>query len=127
MVRLFRIHNRRRLAHGLIEVKHASSDQIPYPNAHFDRSYAVHTLYFWKDPFFHLAEIRRVTRLGGRFVLTFTPKEDAEAIASFPDTVYSFRSIEEVTELLQRAGFGKVEVRREKVGSKDVAFAIAGC
>jgi hypothetical protein len=43
----------------------------------------VYTVYFWNNPLVHLGEIRRVMRADGRFVLAFTPKEDAYAVASF--------------------------------------------
>jgi ubiquinone/menaquinone biosynthesis C-methylase UbiE len=103
MVQLFRRRNRTSIAQGLIEVKQASSDRIPYPDADFDRSFAVHTIYFWDDPLRHLAEIRRVMTANGRFVLAFTPKEDGRAVASFPRTVYRFRSVEETMVLLSEA------------------------
>ena len=46
MVEAFRSRQRRCKDQVRIEVKQASSDRIPYPNAHFDRVCAVHTLYF---------------------------------------------------------------------------------
>jgi ubiquinone/menaquinone biosynthesis C-methylase UbiE len=71
MVQMAQRHNRDAIAKGLIEIKRASSNRIPYPDESFDRAYAVHTLYFWNDPLAHLREIHRVTRVGGRFVLAF--------------------------------------------------------
>jgi ubiquinone/menaquinone biosynthesis C-methylase UbiE len=125
MVRIFRTHNPRPLDQGLIEVKHANSDRIPYPDAHFDRAYAVHTLYFWNNPLPHLGEVYRVTRAGGRFVLAFTPKEDIHAAASFPATVYRFYSIDESKKFLSEAGFKDVQIVRELVASRDTVFAVA--
>jgi ubiquinone/menaquinone biosynthesis C-methylase UbiE len=125
MVRIFQSRNSRSIAQGLIEVKLASSDGIPYPDADFDRAYAVHTLYFWNDPLLHLGEIYRVTGAGGRLVMAFTPKEDEHAVASFPATVYSFYSIEETKKFLSKVGFKDVEIIRELVASRDTVFAIA--
>jgi ubiquinone/menaquinone biosynthesis C-methylase UbiE len=126
MVRMFESRNRRSTAQGLIEVKLASSVSIPYPDADFDRAYAVHTLYFWNDPLLHLGEIYRVTRAGARFVMAFTPKEDEHAVASFPATVYRFYSIEETKKFLSRVGFKDLEIVRELVASRDTVFAVAG-
>src|SRR5260370_2912908 len=76
MVQMAQRHNRNSIANGLIEVKRASSDRIPYPDESFDGAYAVHTLYFWDDPLGHLREIYRITRTGVRFVLASGPKEE---------------------------------------------------
>jgi len=52
----------------------------------------------------HLRELRRVLRVGGRILVGFHAKETAVA-ASFPETVYSFYSRDEVSGLLRDAGF----------------------
>jgi ubiquinone/menaquinone biosynthesis C-methylase UbiE len=123
MVQMAQRHNRAWIAKGVIEVKRASSDQIPYPNESFDRAYTVHTLYFWKDPLAHLREIDRITRMGGRFVLAFGPKEDKHAMAAFPESVYHFYSVDEVRQLLSKAGFSNVSMARETIASKAIVFA----
>jgi ubiquinone/menaquinone biosynthesis C-methylase UbiE len=125
MVQMFRAHNPRPVDRGLIEVRQANSDRIPYPDAHFDRVYAVHTLYFWNDPLAHFGEIYRVMLAAGIFVLAFTPKEDRHAVASFPATVYHFYSIEETKKLFSEVGFMDVEIVREVFGSRDTVFAVA--
>ena len=125
MVRNFQSRSGVTTAPGLIEVRLANSDRIPYPDAHFDRAYAVHTLYFWNNPLLHLGEIFRVTRAGGRFVLAFTAKEDLRAVASFPATVYRFYSIEETKNFFSEVGFKDVEILRELVGSRDTVFVVA--
>ncbi len=125
MVQNFRSPNPRSIDQCLIEVKHANSDGIPYPNAHFDRAYAVHTVYFWNNPLPHLREIYRVTRAGGKFVMAFTPKEDTHAVASFPATVYRFYSIEETKKFFSEVGFTQVEIVRELITSRDTVFAVA--
>jgi len=127
MVEAFRSRRRCSNDHVLIEVKQASSDRIPYPNAHFDRVYAVHTLYFWNNPLVHLGEIRRVMKADGRFVLAFTPKEDARAVASFPKTVYRFYFIEESMRLLSEVGLRDIAMVRERIGSRDTVFAVCCC
>lgn len=127
MVEAFRSRQRRSKDQVLIQVKQASSDRIPYPNAHFDRVYAVHTLYFWNNPLVHLGEIRRVMSADGRFVLAFTPKEDPHAVASFPKTVYCFYSIEETKRFLSEAGFCNVAMVREPIASRDTVFAVSHC
>jgi ubiquinone/menaquinone biosynthesis C-methylase UbiE len=124
MVGAFRNRHRRSNGQVLIEVKQASSDRIPYPDAHFDRVYAVHTVYFWNSPLVHLREIRRAMNGDGKFVLAFTPKEDTHAVASFPTTVYRFHSIEEIRKFLSEAGFRGFTTVRESIESRDTVFAV---
>ena len=123
MVQMAQRHNRDAIVKGLIEIKRASSDQIPYPDESFNRVYAVHTLYFWKDPLSHLREIYRTTRAGGRFVLAFGPREDQRAVAAFPESVYHFYSIDEAQHLLSKAGFGNVGTVCQTPGSRVIVFA----
>jgi SAM-dependent methyltransferase len=125
MVRIFRNRNRTAIAQGRIDVQQASSDRIPYPAAHFDRSFAVHTIYFWNDPLRHLAEIRRVMGTYGRFVLAFTSREDPRTVASFPPTVYRLPSVEETKGLLFEAGFANAGMLYEPIESRAVVFAVA--
>jgi ubiquinone/menaquinone biosynthesis C-methylase UbiE len=123
MVQMAHRHNRNSIAKGLMEVKRASSDRIPYSDESFDRVYAVHTLYFWNDPLAHLREIHRVCRAGGRFVLAFGPREDEHSVAAFPESVYHFYAIEETQRLISNAGFSNVSMVRETHGSRDIVFA----
>ena len=124
MLQMAQRHNRDSIAKGLIDVKRASSDQIPYPDESFDRVYAAHTLYFWNDPLAHVREIHRVCRVGGQFILAFGPKEDQHAVAAFPESVYHFYSIGETQKLLADAAFIEIQMIRERIASKDIVFAV---
>jgi ubiquinone/menaquinone biosynthesis C-methylase UbiE len=125
MVQMAKRYNRHSIAKRLIEVKGASSDHIPYADESFDRVFAVHTLYFWNDPFAHFREIRRVLRVGGRFVLAFGPKEDKNAVATFPGSVYHFYSINETWDFLTKAGFNDIRIVRETIAARDTVFAVS--
>ena len=89
---------------GRLDVRCGSSDALPWPDASFDGAFAVHTLYFWKRPDQHLAEIRRVLRPGGRFVLGFRERTP-EVEGAFPSNIYTFLSRDEVDTLLGANGF----------------------
>jgi len=114
MVEMAQTLNRDRIAEGQIEVRRASSEQIPYPDQSFDRIYAVHTAYFWHNPLAHLREIHRVCAVGGRFLLAFGPREDARGVAAFPESVYRFYSVDETRELLSNAGFHNLKCLRNE-------------
>ena len=82
---------------------------LPYPDAHFDKVLAVHTIYFWDNPTEHLRELHRVMKSRAVCVLGFRPKEDPRA-ASFPETVYRFYSREVVRDLLFDVGFANIDI-----------------
>jgi ubiquinone/menaquinone biosynthesis C-methylase UbiE len=94
---------------GRLELHLGDSQAIPYPDAHFDKVLAVHTLYFWDNPNAHLRELHRVMRSNGICVLGFRPKEDPQA-ASFPETVYTFYSRDAVRDLLFDVGFANIDI-----------------
>jgi SAM-dependent methyltransferase len=124
MVRMARSRNRRFITEGRVAVQHADSAHLPYPKEGFDRVYAMHTLYFWQDPRAHLQEIFRVMKPGARFVLGFTPKEDARAVANFPATIYRFYASDAVDGLLKASGFIGIEMVRSQVASRHVVFGV---
>jgi ubiquinone/menaquinone biosynthesis C-methylase UbiE len=125
MVEMAQTFNRDAIQNGSIEVRRASSDDIPYPDHSFDRVYAVHTLYFWKDPLAHLREIRRVYRIAGCFVLAFAPKEDVRTVAAFPESVYTFYTVDQTLGLLSEAGFYDATMCRERIALREVVFAVS--
>jgi len=97
------------LQSGRLELHLGSSQAMPYPDAHFDRVLAVHTLYFWNNPTEHIREIHRVMKGSGVCVLGFRPKEDPHA-ASFPETVYTFYSRDVVHDLFFDVGFANINL-----------------
>ena len=103
------------LASGRLDLHLGNSRAIPYPDAHFDRVLAVHTLYFWDSPTEHLRELRRVMKGNGVCVLGFRPKEDPHA-ASFPGAVYKFYSREAVRDLLFDVGFASIDISERVPG-----------
>jgi SAM-dependent methyltransferase len=96
--------NRTLIARDRVRIEQASSKALPFGTGTFDAALSVHTIYFWDPAEPHLAEIARVLRPGGRFVLAFRPA-GAPGTEQFPAPVYRFRSAAEVTALLGRAGF----------------------
>jgi len=124
MVRLARRRLRRWIAAGRADVALASSDKIPFADARFDASLAVHVIYFWRDPLADLAEIRRVLRPGGRLLLVYRPS-DEDTLASLPASVYTLRSIDQVEALLRDAGFESIVSDEHSHGGARFAFSEA--
>lgn len=87
-----------------VSITRTCSDDLPFETGHFDAAMSVHTLYFWDPAEPHVEEIARVLRPGGKLVLVFRPDSDP-ATSDFPTSVYKFRPIEEVEDLVISCGF----------------------
>jgi len=96
------------IASGRAQLHCADSTRVPFADESFDKALAVHTLYFWQPAAAHLDEIRRVLVPGGRLVLAFRPAGTPGA-TDFPAEVYTFRTPEEVRNLLVSADFTEIE------------------
>ncbi len=114
---------RRLIAAGSLDLRVGDSAELPWPDGAFDKAFAVHTLYFWREPARNLGEIRRVLRRGGLFVLAFRERTDS-VVAAFPAEVYRFYRIEEVAALLRAAGFESVDLEASR---ESTAVYIARC
>lgn len=124
MVRMAAKRLRRVIEAGRAEVQRADSARLPYEDRRFDKAYALHTLYFWKDPVQHLREVCRVLKSGGRFVLGFTPGDDPQARANFPASVYHFYESDQVRAFLDDAGFAAPTMLRRDISSHPIVFAV---
>ena len=110
---------------GLVEFMVGDSRRLPYADTSFDKVLSVHAIYFWEEPIKDLGEIFRVLKPGGRLVLGFRAKSDKRATSDFPETVYSFYSIDEVSTLLESAGFEKSSIRNAGTPPGEMFLAVA--
>jgi len=108
-----------------IQLMVGDSRRLPYADASFGKVLSVHTIYFWKEPVKDLGEMFRVLRPGGRLVLGFRAKFDKGSTIDFPETVYSFYSIDEVSTLLESAGFEKSAIRNAGTPLSEMFLAVA--
>ena len=104
---------------GLIRSKrmvlHEGSIQaMPFRAGRFDSVSSVNNVYFWPDPARALAEVRRVLKPGGIFVLAFRPKSVVGPLRVFTPQGFHFYSPEEVRDLLEAAGFSDIVLRRHR-------------
>jgi len=122
MVRMATCRCRRFIEQGRVRLEVGDSSRLPFPANHFDKAYAVHTIYFWADPVAHLREIHRVLKPGGTLAIGLRPKAAASGADDFPDSIYTFYETGRVRELLAESGFANLSVL-EGVDGFDVIVA----
>jgi len=116
--------HRRLVDAGRVTFHLGDSTKLPFPDHAFDRTYSVHTIYFWERPLEHLREARRTLKPSGTLLLGFRPGEDAKFGATFPSAVYHIRPEAEVVDLVKSAGFGIAGIERKTFGGRQVSFVL---
>jgi ubiquinone/menaquinone biosynthesis C-methylase UbiE len=114
MVQLAQEVNRNAVAEGRLEVRQASADQLPFPDATFTCAAMTGVLGFLSNPVSVLREIRRVLRKDGRLVaLGSDPKLRGTPAAPEPmASRLHFYEDDELERLAHEAGFKEVRVVR---------------
>jgi ubiquinone/menaquinone biosynthesis C-methylase UbiE len=125
MVRMAQRHCLDLTGKGLVELIVGDSRRLPYADTSFDKVLCVHTIYFWEKPIKDLGEMFRVLRPGGRLVLGFRAKSDKGSTTDFPETVYSLYSTDDVSTLLESAGFEKSSTRNAGTPPGKMFLAVA--
>lgn len=119
MFQMARKRNASRLANGLVDLRKADVQSLPYPDDSFDRAFAIHSIYFWREPAACLREIRRVLRPDGLVAITIRPVHQWQRRKPPADVFHLYRG-DEVANLLSDSGFRRPRVEpypeREKPG-----------
>ncbi|MDH4118035.1 MAG: class I SAM-dependent methyltransferase [Acidimicrobiia bacterium] len=106
---------RRRSRHlGNVEFLVAGAEALPFPDASFDRVWSVHAFHHWEDPEVGIEEAARVTRPGGRLLIS----EDESNGAHGMDREHA----EKLADALVERGFAEATV--EKRGRQLVVIAV---
>jgi len=114
MVRLALDENRAAVVEGRLEIKLASADQLPFPDATFTAADMTGVLGFLPDALAAFREILRVLRPGGRFVaLGSDPALRGTPATPVPIASYiHFYTDPELGALAREAGFSQMQVVR---------------
>ena len=93
----------------------AAADAIPFPDATFDRVFAVNVIYFWPQPESALREIRRVLCPTGTSIIAAVDPETAKTEDyARPEFGFHIRDQETLAELHRNAGFSDVAIERHE-------------
>ena len=119
--------NKKNVLCGKADIRKASVSELPFENESFDLVTAVETYYFWPDKLNDLIEIKRTLRRGGKLLLVFEMLKDDND----PDRWKKIEerlnikavSREEITEMLQRAGYQNIRTHTKSGTSRLCAVA----
>ena len=124
MLRMARRRNASGLANGLVDLTRADVQSLPYPDDAFDRAFAVHCIYFWRDSVACLREIRRVLKPDGVVAITIRPVNQWQGRTP-PADVFRLYSGDEVAHLLSVSGFRRPTVKPYPQSKKPGACILA--
>jgi arsenite methyltransferase len=115
---------RHAIASGRVEITDADVSALPYGSGRFDKAAAINTLHFWPDPAAGLAEVCRVLKPGGVFVIAVRPKAFLDRVKF---TALGFRAFEdaELERLLDAAGFEHTIIKHHPDRDMGTVHAIA--
>lgn len=88
----------------VLHLHHSTAEQLPFSAGYFDKACSVNSIFYWPDLGAGLAEIYRVLRSKGFFVLTFTIKADLDKQGFSHPGLRSY-SNKEVLAAMRQAGF----------------------
>lgn len=103
--------NRDAVRSGKVKLHWASVADIPAAEATFDRVFTANTVYFWPDPTTNIQEVLRVMNSGAIFLCGLRLKGDMlqmDVVAENRDIFQNLYTLDEITSLLESAGFVKV-------------------
>jgi ubiquinone/menaquinone biosynthesis C-methylase UbiE len=117
--------NRAAVRRGRVELRLGTVAELPYPDAHFTRACAIHSLYFWPSVEAGLRELRRVLTPEGLLVLAV--RTQRAGASRFDPSRYGFmdEQLAEVTATLESVGFRDVSTRRRDLGRETIAAILA--
>ena len=105
--------NRELVDDGRLKVEVCGVSKLNFPDESFDSIYSIESLYFWPNQQNDLKEVCRVLKIGGKFMTALemvggNMSDRSTAVAEHLNM--NCPSPEELKNLLENAGFSKVEI-----------------
>ena len=125
MVRQAVRRNRAAVRQGRAELRPGTVVELPYPDAHFTKACAIHSLYFWPSVEGGLRELHRVLAPGGRLVLAVRMRR--AGAGRFDASRYGLteEQVAAVTAALGSVGFRDVTTQRRAIGRQTITAILA--
>lgn len=112
--------NHAALRAGRVELGRGEVSALPYPDGHFSKACAIHTLYFWPSIEGGLRELHRVLAPGSLLVLAVRMRNEHAGV--FEPSRYGLTDtqIDEIIATLGEVGFRDATSQRREIGRETI-------
>jgi ubiquinone/menaquinone biosynthesis C-methylase UbiE len=110
---------------GRVDLRLGTAQRLPYPDAHFTKACALHTIHFWSSVETGLRELHRVLASGGAIVLAL--RMHRPEAGRFDPSRYGFTAaqIAAMTATLDAVGFRDIATQRREFGRETITAVVA--
>jgi ubiquinone/menaquinone biosynthesis C-methylase UbiE len=123
MVQAARKRNVAAIRTGRVDLKQGDVSALSYPDASFDKAFAIHSIMFWSKPVDCLKELRRVLRPDGLLAITVVPKGRRPDLP--PDLGIVYAS-DEIAGMFRAVGFRNVRMETSPLPGRYLADCVLG-
>jgi ubiquinone/menaquinone biosynthesis C-methylase UbiE len=117
--------NRAAIAAGRVELRVGTADRLPYPDGHFSKACAIHTVYFWPSVEAGLREIRRVLAPDGRLVVGVRMRRAEAGVLDPSRYGLTDDQLAALVATLEQVGFRDVAAQPQVVARQTLATVTA--
>ena len=110
---------------GKLELRLGDAGHLPFPDVHFSKACAIHSVYFWQPLDRGLRELHRVLQPGGRLVLAVRARRTDVPWLSPSRRGYGDDQVAALEHALEPAGFAGVHTQRRDIGSETIVAVSA--
>jgi len=110
---------------GRVELRLGTVSDLPYPDRHFTKACAIHSLYFWPSVGDGLRELHRVLAPGGLLALAVRMRRPQAGLFDPSRYGFSDEQVAEVVAALGSVGFRDVTTRRQEIDRQTMLAILA--
>jgi ubiquinone/menaquinone biosynthesis C-methylase UbiE len=110
MVQAARKRNSETIRAGRMELRQGDVASLPYPDESFDKTFSLHSIYFWDKPIECLQELRRVLKPSGLLAITIQPKDKWNEFQQRESSLRTLYFSTDLVAMFDAAGFREVRV-----------------
>jgi ubiquinone/menaquinone biosynthesis C-methylase UbiE len=94
---------------GRVQVQLGSANKLPFPEAHFDKIFAINSAQFWKDSVGTLTEVGRVLKPGGAIALAIQPRNKGAT------EDHAYQAGRGLADAMKKAGFSDIHAEARQM------------
>ena len=119
MIKYAKQKNKSLIRSGKVSLIKSNANNLPFDNNTFNKVLTINTIYFWDNPKGVMKEVKRVLQPGGKFVVSFNPKETMEG-SEYVKEKFNLYDKNQVENLFKSSGFTVVNSNFKKMKIEDI-------